>query len=352
MGIGVPHHTFNAWTDTRPQEAGLASSLGSALEKAFSAGTYPGLHGLLVIRNGVLGFERHFPGEDENWGVGLGNITHDPASPHDLRSVTKSIVSLLYGIALGAGLVPPAATKLIDALPEHADLLGNPLKRRITIGHALSMRMGLAWAEDLAYSDPMNGERLMGEAPDRIRHVLGLAMAEPPGRRWVYCGGATVLIGHLIERGTSQRLEDFAAQRLFGPLGIDDATWARWPDGRPAASSGLRMTARSLARIGQMVLDKGIWNGSRVVPASWIVTSLKPRAWAEPGLRYGYQWWLGNLVSNGKPWFAAYGNGGQRMIVVPSLKLVVVIFAGNYNTADQWKMPAKLMARIVMPAIV
>jgi CubicO group peptidase (beta-lactamase class C family) len=82
------------------------------------------------------------------------------------------------------------------------------------------------------------------------------------------------------------------------------------------------------------------------------LASLKPRAIAEPGLRYGYQWWLGQLTANGKPWYAAYGNGGQRLIIVPSLSLVVVIFAGNYNTADQWKMPVKLMRRIVLPAMV
>jgi CubicO group peptidase (beta-lactamase class C family) len=111
------------------------------------------------------------------------------------------------------------------------------------------------------------------------------------------------------------------------------------------------MTARNLARIGQMTLDKGLWNGSRVVPANWLVASTRPRARAEGGLRYGYQWWLGQLSANGKPWYAGYGNGGQRLIVVPSLRLVVVIFAGNYNRADQWKLPIQLMSRIVLPAI-
>lgn len=347
MGIITSHPPAQLWAEARPHEAGISSDLGPALEKAVTAGDYKGLHALLIIRNGQLAFEQHLPGAGEN----LGRIEHAPHLPHDLRSITKSIVSLLHGIALADGLVPPSTMKLIDALPEHTDLLAEPLKRRITVGHVLSMRMGLSWIEDLAYSNPENGERKMEQAPDRIRHVLGLPMADPPGRRWVYCGGATVLLGHLIERGSGMRLEDFAQHRLFSHLGIVDASWAHWADGGAAASSGLRMSAQSLARIGQMMLDKGLWNGTRVVPASWIATSLKPRAFAEPGLKYGYQWWLGQLVANAKPWFAAYGNGGQRLIVIPSLHMAVVIFAGNYNTADQWKMPARLMARIVMPAV-
>ena len=351
MGIISPPLRFSPWTEARPREAGLSPAIGPELQKAFDAGEYPGLHALLVVRNGQLAFEQQFPGEDENWGERLGMVDHQAALPHDLRSVTKSIVSLLYGLALADGLVPTTAMRLADAMPEYGDVLSDRLKRRITMGHVLSMRMGISWVEDLAYADPMNGERLMERAPDRIRHVLGLPMAEAPGRRWVYCGGATVLAAHLIARGTGQPLEQFAHQRLFEPLGIADATWARWSDGEVAASSGLRLTARSLARIGQMMLDKGTCNGRRVVPASWIAASLKPRAFAEPGLRYGYQWWLGKLAASGKPWFAAYGNGGQRLIVIPSLKLTVVIFAGNYNTADQWKLPTRLMSRIVLPAL-
>jgi CubicO group peptidase (beta-lactamase class C family) len=100
-----------------------------------------------------------------------------------------------------------------------------------------------------------------------------------------------------------------------------------------------------------MVLDRGRWQGRTVVPASWIVTSMKPRAFVEAGLRYGYQWWLGQLAASGRPWWAAYGNGGQRLFVIPGLKLVVVIFAGNYNAADQWKMPTRLMGRFVIPAV-
>jgi CubicO group peptidase (beta-lactamase class C family) len=278
-------------------------------------------------------------------------VANGPAYVHDVRSVSKSVVGLLYGIARAEGLVPPPETRLFDALPEHADLATEPAKRRIRIADVLAMRMGLAWSEGPNYDDPQNGEILMERAPDRYRYVLGLPVADRPGRRWVYCGGATALLGGLIERGTGLGLAAYARARLFEPLGLGAFEWIEASDGRAAASSGLRLTARDLARLGQLVLDRGAANGRQLVPPAWLAASLRPRGVAEGGLRYGYHWWLGKLAATGKPWAAAYGNGGQRLIVIPSLAMVVVILAGNYNREDQWQMPLKVMTRIVMPAV-
>lgn len=351
MGIMAIPDLGENWPTARPENVGLAPVLGANLDGAFSRGECRGLHAMLIVRHGKLAVEHYFPGADECWGQPLDDTRHGPDLLHDLRSVSKSIVGLLYGIALGEGVVPAPATRLAEAFPDHADLLAAPPKHRITIGHVLSMRLGLAWDEGLDYSDPANPERQMEAAPDRIRFVLGLPAAGKPGGQWVYCGGATALLGNLIERGTGQRLEDYARDRLFAPLGISQYQWVNGSDGRAAAASGLRLTGRDLARIGQMMLDRGTWKGRRVVPASWILASIKPRAFVESGMRYGYQWWLGQLAASGKPWHAAFGNGGQRLFVVPSLGMVIVILAGNYNTADQWKMPVQLMARIVMPAL-
>lgn len=351
MGVMKSFPPSASWGPPNPDQARVAANLPGTLEAAVAHGDFPGLHGLLIVRNGRLAVECHFSGKDENWGQPLGEIEHAPALRHDLRSITKSVVSLLYGIAMADGLVPPATARLANAFPDYEALFDSNLKRRITISHVLSMRMGLHWEEDIAYGNPRNGELRMAEAPDRTAFVLGQPMDEAPGVRWVYSGGATALLGHLIERGTGMALETYAAMKLFAPLGIQSWEWARWKDGSVASSSGLRMTAGDVARIGQMLLDKGVWQGRRIVPATWLAASLKPRGFVEQGLRYGYQWWIGQLLSNGRPWHAAFGNGGQRLFVIPSLKTVVVIFAGNYNQADQWKMPARLMSRVVIPAL-
>jgi CubicO group peptidase (beta-lactamase class C family) len=352
MGVfGIPGLP-NGWTAASPAELGLAADIIARLDDGQAAGDYGGLHALLIARHGRLAVERYYDGADESWGHPLDSPAHGPELLHDMRSVTKSVVSLLYGIALAEGLVPATATRLFDALPDYAELASSPLHRRLTIGHVLSMRMGIAWNEDMTYADPKNGEREMEAAADRYRYVLSRPMLEAPGKRWVYCGGATALLGLLIARGSGQRLEAFAADRLFAPLGIAEWEWINGSDGQAAASSGLRLKARDMARLGQLVLDRGHAFGRRIVPPGWLAVSFKPRAAVESGLHYGYQWWIGHLLQSGKPWAAAFGNGGQRLFVIPSLGLTVAIMAGNYNKADQWKMPVRLMSRIVIPSVV
>ncbi|MFT3986490.1 serine hydrolase domain-containing protein [Aestuariivirga sp.] len=348
MGItSPPRLPGSPWPEITLREAGLASDLEERLNSALSLGAFPGFHGLLLARKGAIAFAHFAAAPDEIWGKPLGLVQHGLNIRHDLRSITKSIVGLLYGIALEQGKVPPPSAPAHDAFPDYAPLFGDPLRRRMTIGHILSMRMGIAWDEGMNYADPDNAERLMEAAPDRIRFILERPMIHRPGSVWTYCGGATALLGHLIAKGTGQALDSFAAERLFVPLGISDVEWIRGSDGQPAAASGLRMTPSDLARIGQLMLD----GGKGIVPRPWLAQSIEPRGLVEQGIRYGYQWWIGKLVDSGKLWHAGFGNGGQRLIVIPSLDLVVVILAGNYNRTDQWKMPVNLMSRIVMPAL-
>jgi len=348
MGItSPPLLPGSPWPVLTLREAGLAPDLEERLNSGLSADAFPGFHGLLLVRKGAIAFAHFAAAPDEIWGKPLGVVQHGLNIRHDLRSITKSIVGLLYGIALGQGKVPPPSTRLQDVFPEFPALFDNPLRRRMTIGHVLSMRMGIAWDEGMNYADPNNAERLMESAPDRIRFILERPMIHRPGSVWTYCGGATALLGHIIAKGTGRPLGDFAAERLLGPLGIADFEWIIGSDGQPAAGSGLRMTPSDLARIGQLMLD----GGRGIVPRPWLAQSVQPRGLVEQGIRYGYQWWIGKLVGTGKLWHAGFGNGGQRLIIIPSLDLIVVILAGNYNKPDQWKMPVNLMSRIVMPAL-
>jgi len=351
MGIIATPAPSDDWLTVAPEAAGLKPDVGARLGGEVASGAIEGLHALLLLRGGCLAFEHYAEGADERWGEPLADRGHGPHLLHDVRSISKSVVGLLYGIALGQGLVPPVTARLLDLFPEYPDLAADPVKRRMTVGHALSMRLGLSWNEDFAYSDPENGERQMEAAPDRYRNVLERPMAHRPGTVWNYCGGATAILGHLIARGAGLRLEDYAREVFFLPLGISEFEWINGSDGEAASSSGLRLRARDAARIGQMVLDHGLWRGRRIVPRTWLVASMRPRALVEKGLRYGYQWWLGRLVHSGRPWYGAFGNGGQRILVIPSLRMCVVIFAGNYNMEDQWKMPVKVMTRVVMPSL-
>lgn len=306
---------------------------------------------MLVARDGQLVAERYYEGADEALGRPLGVRTFGSEDLHDLRSITKSVVGLLYGIALAEGLVPPAAATLLDHFREYRDLASDPARRRLTVAHALTMTLGTAWDEGLSYADPRNSERAMELADDRCRYVLDRPMVSEPGTRWIYNGGASALLGALITRGSGRPLRDYAEEKLFRPLGIARYEWLQGRDGTELAASGLRLRPRDLAKIGRLAVGGGTWDGRQLVPSDWLAASFEPHAETESG-NYGYQWWLGPTTEDGGPlWIAGFGNGGQRLFLGPRRRLAVVVMAGNYNRPDAWKLPVAVITEIVLPAI-
>lgn len=326
------------------------NAVGMKLQQAFRQGELNGLHGVLVVHKGNTLVEEYFPGSDERWGTPSGDGLHGPDTLHDLRSVTKSIVGLLYGIALSDDLVPALDKSILDQFPEYSQLTSNAKRKAITIGDALSMQMGTAWDESLPYSDPENSEIAMEMSKDRYRYVLDRPMVAKPGEVWNYNGGATAIIAHLITRGTGMSVDKFAQKRLFTPLGISDFEWVAGQDGEPSAASGLRLNQPDLAKIGVMLVNGGLHEGTQVVPRDWIEASFAPRARLEDGLRYGYFWWL---APQGEPpvWSSGFGNGGQRLTVQPQHELVITLFAGNYNQPDDWKLPVKVIDEFLVPGL-
>jgi len=327
----------------------LGTELAHRLEAVRRAGRVDGLHAVVVVRRGRTVLEHYGTGRDRTWTTDLGVVAFGPETLHDLRSVTKSVVALLYGIALADGRVPDPATPLRHGFPEYADLWTDPARARLTVEHALTMTLGLEWREEVPYDGPANAEVAMEMAPDRYRYVLERPIVRPPGEAWSYCGGASALLGRLISDGTGRPLQEFAREALFAPLGIDVFEWQAGLDGVASAASGLRMRPRDLARIGELVAADGMWAGRTVVPSDWIRTMLRPcvpNAW---GGDYGYHWYLGE--SGGHRWAAAMGNGGQRLIVLPDLELVVVVLAGNYDEPEQWRTPQAVLDHVVLPVV-
>ena len=186
----------------------------------------------------------------KGWGAPLGTVTFGPTVLHDLRSVTKSLVGMLYGIALADGKVPPPEARLYDQFPEYPDLASQPGRDRITVAHALSMTMGTEWDEmTFPYSDPRNSENAMEAAPDRYRYILSLPIVGEPGVKWTYCGGATALLGRLIAKGTGEKLTDYARRVLFDPLGLGPVEWSTDRRRRAARRLGRApASTRSVAR--------------------------------------------------------------------------------------------------------
>jgi CubicO group peptidase (beta-lactamase class C family) len=359
-----------AWQTASPADAGFTADIGSRLDKLITDKRVWGLHGVVVVRNRQIALERYYEGEDNNWGQSLGVVQFGPDTLHNLYSATKSIVALVYGIALAEGKVPPPTAMLYAQFPEYQNLVtADERRRQQTVGHALSMSLGTRWNElGLAYDSADNDEIGMEMAKDRYRFVLERPVIGVPGKRWQYNGGATALLGRLIAKGTGRSLPDYARAALFDPLGIGPVDWItskdtwvgrqqRTADGEPIAASGLRMTPRDLARIGRLVIDNGKIGERQLVPEAWLAECFAPRVSVSELQRYGYQWYLGDIefLAAGKArlehWVGAAGNGGQRLYVMPDLDLIVVITAGNYSAPEQWMPPIRVVREAVLPSL-
>lgn len=324
-------------------------SLDEKINTAFSKGQLSGLHSVLIIHNDEVIAESYFRGEDERWGSPIGERDHGPDTLHDLRSVTKPIVGLLYGIALAEGKVPDLDESIVTYFPEYADLADDPVRKKILISHVLSMKMGIEWNEDLPYSNPENSEVAMELADDRYRYVLERPMVNEPGDVWVYNGGAVALVAKLISDGVGLPIDEYAEQKLFAPLGIDNVEWVSGDDNVPSAASGLRLSIHDLAKIGVLINNEGIFDKTQIISADWLNESFTPSANLRSGLRYGYLWWL-DPEDSPPAWVAGFGNGGQRLTVHREHNLVIAVFAGNYNQADAWKLPVKIVEEFLVPA--
>jgi len=312
------------------------------------------IHAVLIERDGRLVYEEYFAGEDERRGARLGLVAFDRDTMHDLRSMTKSVVSALVGIAAGAGAIRSLDAPQVDFFPEYSDLQ-TPERRRITLRHALSMSAGLDWNESVSYRDPQNTETAMDHSEDPLRYVLGRPIVAAPGEQWRYNGGLTQLLAAVVQRTTGTPLQAYAQSALFDRLGISRVEWLGRLAGLPSAASGLRLRPRDAAKFGSLYLHRGQWAGRQIVPADWVEQSTR-RQMTTGGPRsdgYSYQWWDMCLPAG---WWSAVdahtavGNGSQRIFVMPALNAVVTMFAGRYNQFSN-DPTRPLLLKYIIPSI-
>jgi CubicO group peptidase (beta-lactamase class C family) len=359
MASGFGRQTAAAATPfepAAPESMGFAPDLPARFAALEAAGRLLNVHGVVALRKGRIIFERYMTGTDQTGTGPTGPVEFTADTLHDMRSVTKGIVGLLYGIALGDRRVPAPDQPLLAQFPEYPDLAKDPDRARLTIFHALTMTLALKWNEDLPWIH--SDEVSMDNAPDRYRFVLERPMLGAPGKGYIYNGGATALLGRLIERGTGVDLHSFAKTALFEPLGLGATEWTKGPDGVASAASGLRLTPRDLARIGQMIVVGGKWDNRTIVPADWLEASFRPAAMVDDGRRYGYHWYIGELALAGKSgtygakWIGAFGLGGQRLFVFPEQEFVLAVTAGNYVTEDQARAPIAILREVFLASLV
>jgi len=332
------------WSVSAPEAAGFDAEALCRVLREVAAGT-DNIHAIVVERRGALVAELYRSGRDRPLSVryGFNNLfgvpTHfDADTLHDTRSVSKSVVSLLFGIALAKGRVPSVDTSVLELQPAVSPPWAG--LHRVTIAQLLSMSSGLDWAEwgrGLMTSDEI---RLYWKF-DQDRFALERPLAAEPGKTFNYNGGGTTVLANALVRLSGKPLTELAREDLFAPLGIKHFEWTEDVHGRALPFAGLRLRPRDMLKLGRLVNSRGMWRGRQVVPADWIAESLRPRV--STGMKflslngkpmaYGYQWWLGQVAWGGREldWAIALGNGGERIFVVPDLELSVVLTAGDYD---------------------
>ena len=330
-GCGVPVARDDGWpvaavTEDMHIDRGALCAMADRLTAASA-----NVHAILVARSGKLVFERYFRGSDEIYTRRMANVTFDADRLHDTKSVSKSVASLAFGIAVDRGLISRVDQPIFSFFPELADLR-TPEKDRIQLMHLLTMSLGLQWVEAIPSNEGNHDEGRMHMARDPCRYVLGLPVTAPAGREFFYNTGALTLVSAIMRKATGRPLDEFARAELFKPLGITEMEWIR-VKGDSDAGGGLRLRPRDMAKIGQLVLAGGSWNGRQIVSKAWIDASTTRKIDINNRYSYGYLWWLGHSPVNGREigWAAALGRGGQSIRIVPELDLVVVVTAGYYQ---------------------
>jgi CubicO group peptidase (beta-lactamase class C family) len=293
-----------SWQVSTPEEQGMDSaSLARLIE---TVGTYK-QDSLMIIRHGRIVAEAYY-------------APYVPGISHDLRSVTKSIVSTLTAIELKQGLLDSVDQPVLDLFPEKKILRVDENKRAMTVQTLLDMTSGIEWQEK-AYT-PDETIMQMYRSPDRTEFVLNQPMSSPPGSQFYYNGGNPYVLSALITKKTGQSAFDFAKKELFEPLGITSARWGRVDaQGVTNGEAGLFLSPHDMARVGYLYLHNGLWDGKQIIPSSWADRAKEGKVSATFGYRYGNLWW--SLPEKGA--YMARGRHSQLVLVLPKLDVVAVM---------------------------
>ncbi len=343
----VPEETGDGWVTGDAVDEGISVGVLEEMVDRIRQGRYVNIHGVLLVKNGKLVFEEYFPGRM----VSGAPKTYRRETRHEQHSVTKSVTSLLAGIAVDRGLIS-LDMPLHTFFPDHP-AFEDERKRRILLRHVLSMTAGLAWDEHTYwYTDPRNDHVAMNQSRDPIEFVLDLEAVYEPGKVFTYNSGLPILFGELLRRVSGVWAHEFADEHLFGRLGFEPWYWWRYGDGTVQLGGGLSITPRDMAKLGQLVLDDGLWLGDRVISEEWIEESTALQTNTDgPTWTYGYYWWRRGFSA---PWgdqesVHAWGRGGQYIFLFEELDLVAVFTGGNDD--DRANQPFEMVERHVLPAI-
>jgi len=305
--------------------------------------SYVNIHSILIVKNGKMVLEEYFHG-------------YSREKLHQIRSATKSIGSVLTGIAIDKRFISSANQEIYPYFSSYGlRQKWDERTKDVKLKHLLTMTSGYDCDD---HSNNFECEKKMYESNDWVEYALNLPFANQPGERWAYNSASLSLVGEVISKTSNMRIPDFAEKYLFDPLGITDFQWGFSPNGRAWLAGNAKMRPRDMAKFGYMVLNEGRWENKQIVSKKWLEESTAEHL---PLLHmhihggnygYGYLWWLVELTvkNQSAEAIAASGNGGQIITIFPKLDSVVVFTGGNYNNRLSAQ-PVEMLIRYILPSM-
>jgi CubicO group peptidase (beta-lactamase class C family) len=348
----IPENTSDSWETSSLSMAGIDSTKIYELMPMVLNGSFKNIHSILIVKNGKLVLEEYFHG-------------YHREKRHQIRSATKSIGSILTGIAIDHKYIEDVNEKIYSYFKSYnPSIEWDKRAKDVTIKSLLTMTSGYDCDDNrMNYSC----ENKMYKSSDWVDYALNLPMANQPGEHWAYNSSSLILVGEIISKTSKMSIPDFADKYLFEPLGITDFQWGFSPKGRAWIAGNAEMRPRDMAKIGYMMLNHGKWKGNKIVSQEWIDESTRALITVEKAnknnleyyIDYGYLWWSRNFYArdNGDSnprnieTYLAGGNGGQRIYIFPTLDLIVIFTGGNYNSPLATRQETKILENYILPAI-
>ncbi|HEY0768399.1 MAG TPA: serine hydrolase [Steroidobacteraceae bacterium] len=340
----------DGWPVGDAARLGWHTELFSQLAARIADGTYQNITSVLVAQHGRLIHEAYFNGSEAE-------------TLNDTRSATKSVTSLLIGAAIDRGLIPGVNARVYQYFPDKQPVK-NPDPRKATFTLEDLLTMSSLWECDDGNQFSRGNEERMYVIEDWVRFALDLPIKgfppwetlphdRPYERAFSYCTAGAFTLGALVERASGKRLDRFAHEVLEQPLGISSVRWTFSPTGVGNGAGGIRYRSRDLAKIGEMVRAGGRWDGGQVISKAWIDASLIERAQARESVEYGYLWWHFHFPLRGHEvaaW-AASGNGGNYVLILPNEELVTVITSTAYNKSFAHPQSQEIYREYILKAL-
>lgn len=330
---GVFQWPTEKWSISSPEAQQIDSNLLNKADARIEE-NYPNIYSLLVVRHGFLVYEKYYRGMNED-------------SDNQVYSVTKSVMSALTGIALREKIITGTDQKVSELLPGYFSAIDNPKKKDITVKNVLTMSGGLETI-DSDYAGYFT-------SGDWLDYAIKKPLTDEPGSKFTYNTGLTHFLSGIITEKSGMNTKEFADKYLFGPLNIKVKKWDIDRKGYYGGGSGLYLTPRDMAKFGFLYLNNGKWEDKQLIPQEWAAESTQKHIQPSDEVDYGYLFWIAPMTdktrSKSYPTYRADGAGGQKIVVIPELDMLVVITANENSSSKDGADTQALIPDYILPAV-